>query len=245
MARTWSDWQIGRYTPSEASVFLRKLADPTPSGGRHGIIAIHGRATDETMWMPGTTWGAHVQNLVDSRYFVISPNAAGPATWSQQASIDAITGAYNNLIAKGCTAKVGIIAHSMGVGGGLIWMKQNPTKVSAVYGFAGVTDLDWARTQSLFTAEINAAYGGSGSYAANSVGHKIADEFPTWRNLAPIRLAHGLSDPFVSPTISSNFVSGVNQSQVTYLPLTGQDHTSLFGAVPVTDTQAFFDAGSW
>lgn len=250
MAKTWSESTTGRYAPSEVSMLLRKLNNPLLPGGKYGILALHGRAAVPGMWAAnGLAWGLHSQNLADENYLVLAPDAAGPVTWLNQTSIDAITGAYNALIALGCNTKVGILAHSMGVGAGLVWMKQNPTKVAALYGFAGVSDLDLTRANALFTAEINTAYGGAGTYAANSVGHKIADEYPTWRDLAPIRLAHGTADPFIEPAQSLNFVNGVstgsNQPQVTYQPIAGADHTSVFAGVTVAETRAFFDAGSW
>lgn len=243
---------VGRYTPTEPSLIVHARNVVTPKSARKAIIVLHGADASPLMWSPGSLFGTtpvgdHLQALAEAGYYCICPDAGGSATWLNDTAMTAITAAYNYLIAQGIKGtKVGIFAHSMGGGNALQWTKSNTTKVVGIRAHAPVTNLDYFQgLGGSFTTQVNAAYGGN--YAANSVGHKIFDEYATWRGVCPISIVHGSADVIVPPAQSVAFIAGVADTRVTEIVKTGADHVTSFAAqyTPPSETVAFFDGLTW
>lgn len=250
--KTISGTNFGLYVPNENSMILRPTRYVAPAD-RRVILAFHGHqpptvppATGgELGWLPGWPGGDHTQTLADDGYTILSIDGGGGSTWNNNAMLAAADGAYNYALSTLGMAgtKVGLFGWSMGGGSVLQWLKSNAARVACCMAWAPMTDLDYFHANGTYTAEIDTAYGGN--YAANSPGHKIADEYTTWRNKGAIRLLHGTADSTVPVAKSAAFVAGVGQPQVDLVQLAGADHTSLFGAYPTANTLSFFDAGAW
>lgn len=218
-----------------------------PIEQRRAIIALHGHGANSLVWLPGWAGARHCQVLAEAGYTVLSIDAGGPATYNNKAATDAITAAYNWLITTYglASTKVGLYGWSMGGGNSLQWIKENPTKVFAALLWCPLTDLDYhVGTNPAVGSEAYIAYGTpiypTNDYALNSTGHKIADEYPTWRDKCPIRIIQGLADTTVPPAKSTAFINGVNQPQVDMISLTGSDHTNLFANIDPSTTLEFF-----
>lgn len=235
--------KLNAYTPNEMTGLLLPKHYKTPSTQR-AVIALHGRNGDFQVGLPGWQGGNHTAYLAHNGYAVFSIGAGGGQTWNNTTAMTAITAAYDWLVSRGMVStKIGLWAWSMGGGNALQWIKENPTKVSCAQLWAPMTDLPYFYNQAGNTAEIEAAYGGN--YATNSVGRRISDEYPTWRDKCPIMLVHGDADNSAPLSKSQAFVSGVNQSQVTLTTVSNADHSTVFSGVSVDTTLAFFDGGSW
>ncbi len=245
---TESNYRSGLYTPSEKSLLIKQPNDTTPVGDRRAIIVLHGHGASATQWTVGNFVSDDAQALADAGYYVFAIDGGGTATWNADAATGAagaITGAYGWLVAQGYNAKVGLMGWSMGGGNALQWIKNNPTLVSGALLWAPMSDLAYFHANGTAgqIAEIDTAY--AGDYAVNSVGHRISDEYATWRDKCPIKLIHGDADPTVPIALSQAFVAGVNQSQVTLTTVAGADHTTIFSGVTTASTVAFFDAAAW
>lgn len=209
---------------------------------RKAIVVIHGRSGTSLDGLPGGGFGDHTRALTDYGYAVLSIDAGGTTTWGNSTSVTAVTNAvgYLNTTVGASNTKVGFLAWSMGGTVALNWIKRNTSQTGCVWLWAPCTDLDWAHSQGTYTSEVNTAY--SGNYTTNSVGYKVADEPASWRNVAPIRIAHAADDTTVPQSQSSNFVTSVNDSKVTFRPVSSGGHTGLFANVPTSEVIAFFDA---
>lgn len=241
--KTTHELQIGQYTPSEYSILIRPTTYIPPED-RKAIICLHGHsAYAYGNFVPGLTGpGDHAQALADARYWVLSIDAGGTATWNNDTAMTAITAAYNYLMGLGMsTNKIGIMGWSMGGGNTLQWIKGHFANVAAAVIWAPMTNLPYFYTGN--TAEIEAAYGGN--YAVNSVGHRISDEYPTWRDKCPIMVIHGNADTVAPYSHSQAFVAGVAQPQVTLTTIAGGTHGSIFTSVPVDTIVDFFNNGDW
>lgn len=239
----------------EKALLIKPLRD-TPIEQRRAIIAIHGHGADASVWTPGWPGARHAQALADAGYYVVSIDAGGPATFNNKAAMDAITSAYGYIIGTLGIAesKVGLFGWSMGGGNSLQWIKENPSKVWACLIWAPLTDLDYHLGYPPDPAPGSEAYLAYGTpiyptnnYALNSTGHKIADEYPTWRNKCPIRIIQGTADTTVPMSKSQAFINGVNAAPGSPAPnivdmvlLTGSDHTTLFANYPLDETLKFF-----
>lgn len=240
--KTDSLYTSGLYVPSEMSLLIRPKDDVRPAAERKAIVVLHGHGGGGVQFVPGTFVGDHAQVLADVGYWVFSIDAGGGATWNNDAAMTAITAAYNWLVAQGMSsAKIGLLAWSMGGGNALQWIKSNAALVAGAFLFAPASNLGYFYGGG--NAEIDTAYGGN--YAVNSVGHKISDELATWQNKCPIKLVHGTSDVTVPLAQSQAFIAGVNQAQVTLDTLSGSDHTTVLLNYPYDSTRAFFDGLVW
>lgn len=203
------------------------------------IIGLHGHNSDASQLMPFWVGGRHTAQLVEAGYQVLLLDAGGGQTWNNNAAMAAITAAYNYLVAQGMAgSKIGLLAWSMGGGNALQWMKENPDKVSCLFAFAPMTDLNYFNTNG-YTAEIAGAYGGN---YANSAGHRIAGDadFSFWRGHGAVKLVHGTADTTVPIGLSSAFVTGVNQPQVTLDVVAGADHTTVLSRYGDDEIVEFF-----
>ena len=199
----------------------------------------------------------HVTALVHTgRYLVCGIDAAGGVAWSNDSALTAMTNARAWLrTLTNSPVKIGLMSYSMGGLLALNWIKRNPTLVAGAQMFAPVTDLDWAHganpgygilAPGSWAGEIETAFGtNAAGYAAATAGYRVMDEPASWRGICPIKIAHGASDAAVPPAASAQFVSLVNDPQVTLRPNTTGHHTTVFGSVPVDETVRFFDSLNW
>lgn len=223
-------------------MILCRPAEPIPTSSLPAIIAIHGHGGDASQMAPYWRGMQVVRKLVETGYQVLCIDAGGGATFNNDTAMAAITAAYNWLANTNGMAgqKVGLLAWSMGGGNSLQWIKGNAAKVSAAFLFAPLTDLDYyCAPGGVPTAEAQAAYGGN--YAVNSQGHKIANEYPTWRDKCPIKIASGTADTTVPLAKPQAFVAGVNQPQVTIDAVNGADHTSVLWLYGDEKIVSFFE----
>jgi hypothetical protein len=238
--KTAASYGTGRYQSGQKDVQIWPRILPVV---RHGIIAFHGRGADATQFEPGWNVGDHAQALGDAGMPVISIDAGGTLTYGNNASLTSATNAYNYLTGTlGCTAKVGLLAWSMGSLVALNWLKANAAKVAAVHLFAPPTDLDALHGNATYTAEIDTAYGSN--YAANGVGHSPIAEPATWRGGPKIRIVHGLQDTTVAPSMSRAFRDAVNDPSVELIEVAG-DHQGVFSNHPWQSTVDFFKGAPW
>ena len=215
-----------------------------PNGAGKGILAQHGHGADALQFTAATdTIGDHASKLADAGFAVLAGDEAGGASWGGAAAMTAMDDLYAYLQtgpSKCRSGRVGLFGWSMGGLVALNWMKRNPTKVGCVWLWSPVTDLDWARTQAAWTAEVNAAYGGDYS---TSGGYRVHDEPASFRGIAPIRIAHATDDAVVPFAQSQAFVTAVNDPEVSLhsTSLVG-GHTDLFRHVSASDISDFFAA---
>lgn len=246
--KTASIYRGGAYTPNEFS-FLYHPIGYVPPSERKAIIATHGHGADATLYVPGNFIANHFQYLADQGYWVLAVDGGGPASWFNQASEDALTGAYNYLMGLGMSSsRVGLMGWSMGGGVALNWLKANPTKAAGAFLWAPATNLGYFYGGG--NAEIDAAYAAYGGYATGSVGRKISDSYPAFRNICPIHVIQGDADTSVPLAQSQAFINGVNAGPGSSEPVTmdiipGGNHAGIFGYVPVQEAKDFFDAGKW
>lgn len=253
---TLGQYVIGRYQTGEGQ--LRLLAnDAKLDGTEKAIIAIHGHGGDATQFDMLTAYqGRHTEALADAGYVVLSIDAGGPTTFGNDAAMAAITAAYNWLTGAGKArpGKIGVVGWSMGGCNALNWVKRNPAKVAAVQCWTPLTDLDFFHGTAGYTpayspgsvapggyaAEIDAAYGGN--YAVNAAGHKIRDEYASWRGLGiPIKVFTAVDDAVIPVGQSRDgFVAGVADANVTFRSVASGGHTGLFDQVPTSETLAYW-----
>lgn len=224
--------------PNEGQLLVRHKATPL-DGTAPAILCCHSHNATLDQYTPGVPSDAdpgwHVWMLAQAGYVVLAVEAAGIAPWSNAAAMARIDDAYTYAMAQGARpGKVGVMGYSMGGLTALNWIKRNAGKVDRAWLWAPVTDLDWARTQGAWGAEINAAY------PSGSAGFNVHDEPQSWRGLCPITLAHAADDTLVPSSQTDAFVAAVNDPLVTKRPVASGGHVDLFHNVPEAETVRFF-----
>ena len=126
----------------------------------------------------------------------------------------------------------------------LNWIKRNKSKVRAAVVWAPATDIayfhDTSAGKATYAPEIEADYGGAGSWAANIVGHSPIGEPVNYRGLPPIRIYQGDADTTVLPSQTQAFVSAVNDPNMVLHTVAGADHTTVGFAATGKDVAEFF-----
>lgn len=183
-------------------------------------------------------------------YMVLGINAAGPATFGNQASVDAVLAAVTYGRSRGArTGKYALCGYSMGGGVALNTVKQDYARIAGALLYAPLSDNDWANStaghapvanNSTYTSEIATAF------PSGLAGYRIWDEPASFRNGVPLKICHATDDTVVPYSLSTSFVSSVSQSYVTLRTpdITG-NHTGLFANIPDSEVVAFFDSLSW
>lgn len=244
-------------SPTDGALLFRRKGQADGVGP--AVVAIHGHGADSLTWIDSESTlapGRFCRYLAEEGYRVIAIDDGGGTTWGDQASVDRIAdavawmqaargaGMASYLSSGGAkSGKVGLMGWSMGAMAVLNYLKRNKPKVGAAWLWAPVTDLDWARAQAAWTAEVDAAFGGN--YALNAPGYKVADEPATFRGVAPIKLAHAADDATVPQSKSTSFVAAVNDPLVTMRNVATGGHSGAFQQVPVYETLQFFNAVSY
>lgn len=240
---------------------------PDRSDQRRPLIVLHGH--DATSWQSfqGGALGLHLPTLCDDGgHVAIAPDlktlAAGAATahsWPSPPVMQTISDAYAAIVGLiggtvGVT-RVGLFCWSGGGGDGLVWAKQNPDLVAALWAYNPLTDVRWAYSEpgyvpdyagpaspggATWTAEIDEQLNG---YAAHGAGYLISDERAAWRGLdIPMLLAQGDADTTIPPDGTRRFVEVVADPLV-QLRVTAGGHSNL-GAVPSGEVAQFFGSST-
>lgn len=219
------------------------------------IIATHGHGGSAAHLQQNAQFNGRplFAAVASGRYMVLGINAAGPATFGNQASVDSVkTDALAYGRSRGARGgKYAVCGYSMGGGVALNVVKQDYANVAGALLYAPLSDLDWAYNTAghspvsgsgVYPGEINTAFG---SYAATA-GYRIWDEPASFRHGVPILIAHATDDATVPYSLSTSFVASVNQPYVTVRSpdITG-GHTGLFANVPDEAVVAFFDSLPW
>jgi hypothetical protein len=231
------------------------------NGTSPGVIVLHGHGGDAYQAPPAPSWfGAHVKALADAGMMVLAADFGGGTTFGNSTFQTALTSAWTWLTGAGGArpGKVLLLPYSMGMLGGLHWVKSNAAKVSGVFAFAGATDLDLFHGTAGYTpaydaggvspgqyaAEIDTAFGGD--YATNAAGFKVRDEYASWQGIAvPQRLVHASDDATVPIGQAQAFVTGVNDPLVTLRTLSSGGHTGLFDQLSTDETVSFCATANW
>lgn len=183
-------------------------------------------------------------------YMVLGINAAGPNTFGNQASVNAVLAAVTYGRSRGARAgKYALCGYSMGGGVALNTVKQDYVNIAGALLYAPLSDLDWANStaghnpvanNSTWTSEIGTAFPGG------LTGYRIWNEPASWRNNVPMLICHATDDTTVPYSLSTSFVANVNQSYVSVRsPSITGNHTGLFANIPDSEVVAFFDGLPW
>lgn len=189
------------------------------------------------------------------RYMCLGINAAGPATFGNQASIDSVMAAVAWAVARGARpGKFAMCGYSMAGGISLNVVKQkwntDPACVGALL-ISPLSDLDWAYStaghtpvanNSTYTSEISTSFGGYPPTA----GYRIWDEPASFRNGVPMKIYHPTDDTVVPYSLSTSLVAAINRPYVTLRQpdITG-NHTGMFVNIPDEEVVAFYDSLDW
>lgn len=225
--------------PAEKQLLIHHKRTPL-NGSAPAILCCHSHNNTLDQYTPGLPTeadpGWHAWMLAQAGYLVLAVEAAGQTAWSDQASMDRLTDAYNYVIAQGAKAgKVGVMGYSMGGLTALNWIKRNVAKVACAWLWAPVTDLDWARTQNTWGTEITA------DYPAGSAGFNVHDEPQSWRGIGvPIVAAHADDDTTVPSSQTDAFIAAVGDPLVTKRRVATGGHVDLFRSVPEAETTRHF-----
>lgn len=232
-----TEYGLGTYLANEGHLLIRTDSFDRDQGLR-GIIAIHGHGASATVWTPGNFVGDHALYLAKGGNLVLSIDAAGPATWANDACMSAIDSAFTYLTTTlGCLSdKVGVMGWSMGGLAAMNWLKRNPSKVTKVVVWAPGLNIDYFYDNNPTSkTEIDAAYGGSGH--AQYAGHNPQDDAASYSGLGvPVHIYQGTADSTVPPSQATAFIAAVNDSNYVLHSKTGAGHATIFNYVPVTET---------
>lgn len=250
--------------PNDKSLLCRARTT-LQNGTRPAIICLpgHGANGFQSYGPQGVNTflgGYHFEQLAEAGYIMLAIDDATTAApeWGDAVAMSALDAAYTlattTLGAK--AGRVGLMGYSMGGLAMLNWIKRNPTKVAAAWGWAPLSDLDWANSTAAYvptygsalpnnagwSTEIGVAYN---PYATASVGFRVRDEYASWAGLnIPIKCCHA-SDDTTLPIAQNQvgFVPGVNDPQVTMrTPIPTGNHTGMFIQIPPAEVIAFFKA---
>lgn len=236
---TKANGYAGASFPNEGSLYLRRRDQPNGVGP--GIVCLHGRGGDCRQYAPyhnKFSVGYFANLLAREGFRVLAIDDMGGTDWGSQDSTariqDAVTYLRGPLGAK--AGPVGIMGWSMGGVAGLNWLDQNPVDHGASWLWCPCTDLEWARAQAAYTAEVDAAYATEGTRAGNSPVATPAN----YRGRGPIHLVHATDDATIPVTQSRAFVAAVADAQVTLDEVAAGGHSNLFTQVADKDPVAFF-----
>lgn len=224
------------------------------------VIALHGHGvagqdTDTPQaYNQNTGAGAGAMALARTgRYIVCSIQADGSTSWSNPRVMTAINAAVTSMRTKGARAgKYGLLGWSMGGLEVANQIKRDHANIAAAWTWAPAIDLDFVfstaghtpiANNATWTTEATTAFG---SYAA-SAGYRVADEPASYRGLGvPWKIVHATDDTTVPPSISSSFVTAVNDPSITLrAPAVTGGHTGLFSAIADAELVAHFDSAVW
>lgn len=203
--------------------------------------------------------------LIEAGYVVYSVSAGGATSWWNAAAMTALGNAVTKAKALyGCN-KVGLFGVSMGGGVMLEGLKTVSASVCGTAVLSAASDLDFFHNTAGYTpaydttpsggmptayaTEMETSYGtNAAGWSAAAAGHKIRDEYATWRGLGPIKCWHGDADVTVPIGQIQAFVAGVNDPKVTLRTLPGAGHIPaiplVLGPDPVEYLQ-FFNSLAW
>lgn len=184
-------------------------------GGRLAIFA-HGRGgTYVDALAPGQGQEA-VRQLAGSGYLVLSAEFAG-AAWGNDTAVARITEGINFAASRwgAATAKVTLVGASMGGLNVLNWARGNAAQVDRIALCVPVVDLaDFhAGNRGGYAAEIEAAHGGAGPYAAAEAAHNPIASPGSYAGI-PVRAWYASDDPLALPERVTAFTAAAAGSAI-------------------------------
>lgn len=204
----------GLITPNEWQIVSQPL-DRGLIPTRYPMLTGHGAGGDHSV---AGNYGqqAIVPKILTTRGMIdITADYGGPHTWANDASMNAMTQAFNHL-QNNTEAKKGKVLLRGGSMAGLqalVWAAANPTKVAAICIDLPVIDLEeiWWANMGGYKANINAAYGAG--------GYKVDVHSPTKSPLRmaqagvfydlniPMLIHYGTTDALCLPAKAQEFIS--------------------------------------
>lgn len=236
----------GLYLPGESTLTLTERRVKL-DGTRPAVICCHGHGGNSSMFTASGGWplGLHAQALAELGYIVMSIDAGGTVPWGNQVAMDAITAAYNWLMAgRARGPRIGLMGWSMGGLTVINWSKFNPNLVSQAVAWSPAVDLIY-HAQGAWAAEFYAAYGGQPAWLANSAPYDPVRSAPDYTNLqVPIDIWHSQDDPTAPYASALAFVTVAANPRIKMHPVNGVGHNPFF-AVPTNTLPPLFDAADW
>lgn len=255
-----TEWTTGTAGTAGETAAWTFAMDERWDGTSRLIIALHGHGTQDNtgplVFAQNTSSGSAAMALARSgRYVACSIQANGAASWSKPSVMTAINNAVTAARTRGVkTGKYGLLGWSMGGLETANQIKRDSANIAAAWTWAPALDMDYNYSTSghtpvannaTWTTEINTAFGGS--TAAQFAGYNPTADFASYRALGvPWKVCHATDDGTVPQSVSTGFVTAVNDASITMRTpdITG-DHTNLFANVPDAEVVAFFDSASW
>lgn len=229
----------GASFPNEGSLLLRRMGQAAGDGP--GIVALHGRTGDCLQYAPYAnklSIGYFADLLAREGFRVLAIDDMGGTDWGSQDSTARINDAVTYLQGAGGAkaGKVGIMGWSMGGIAALNWIDQNVAKHACSWLWCPCSDLEWARAQPAWTAEVDAAYAAEGTRAGNSPVASPAN----YRGAGRIHLRHAQDDATIPVQQSRDFVAAVNDPLVTLAEAPNGGHSNLFAAVTDLELVSYY-----
>lgn len=255
--------EVGIYAALEDAVLMNNGLYQVPSQrkviiqrGGHNSTGIDGGPVSGGFYFEPT------RALIEAGFTIYSINAGGGQSWWNQNSVNMVVAAIARIKALYGVSKVALWGGSMGGGVMAQALKTVYADVCGLGGLSPALDLDFyhgapyvpayaigGAATGAYRAEVEAAYGtNAAGYDAAAAGHKIRDEYATWRNKCPIRWWQGDTDTTVPWGMVNAFVAGVNQPQVTIRTLVGSGHVPplpAFGGPPMKEYIDFYNSLTW
>lgn len=206
---TCTDYSKNRVATGENDILLRPNQHQP---NRYGTVYCHGAEAGTggaTAWMSiKTRWPAMAAASYGAP--MISGDMAGNATWGNDAVILRVHAAAGFIMGLPDTAdgKVNLMAQSMGALGALAWAAQNIGLVAKVVLIIPVINLTDVRNNSGYQGQIDGAYGGTYSEAANGAAHNPLTIAATGAFASiPMQIWYGTSDTLCKPEFAVQFAS--------------------------------------
>lgn len=199
---TATQWQVVSQPLDRGLIpFRYPMLSPHGAGGDYSVAGNYGNQ-------------ALVAKTLTTRGVVdITADYGGPHTWGNNASMQAMTDAYNYLQTQTEAKKGKVLLRGGSMGGltALVWAAANPTKVAAICIDLPVLDLEdiWWGNYGGYKADINAAYGGAYTAAMSATKSplRMAQSGVYFDLGIPMLIHYGTTDALCLPVKTQEFIS--------------------------------------
>jgi pimeloyl-ACP methyl ester carboxylesterase len=201
--------------------------------GKPVIISLHGRGGNASQMNADPYTGHFIRPLAEAGYPVLSLDAGGGFVWGNQTTLDAINlgWAYAKSILPCRTDKFILLGFSMGGLTALNYVKNYTSNVLGALTLLPAVDLVAEHDSGNgWITEIETAYGGSGSWLANSAN------YDPWRSGASDVALFGSTIPIKMWYASNDTAALTDRQQALLARHTAIESTNLgaVGHTPVT-----------
>jgi hypothetical protein len=218
-----TDVSLGKVIASQREVSLSPN-DPV-SAKKYPIIFAHGAEGDAgaSAWMGLTSrWGVFTGAIDYGKFFGVSADMGGSATWGNNTVIEAMDSAFSFMQANPfvLTGKVNIVAQSMGAASAMAFAGRFKSKVNKIVLVIPVLNISDIRSSSSYQSAIDTAYGGTWSEINFGADHNPLTMSANGKfSGIPIQVWYGTTDTLCKPEYSTQFIS--NCSGAIGMPLAG------------------------